>query len=85
MDRHNVRSDVTKKHHVFRFAKNTFSLSPPQRSANNVESCAKNLEMTSTGAGKKDKQRSMIRKRSSSSCREILFTAAAVTYQLSAD
>lgn len=63
MDRHNVRSDVTKKHHVFRFAKNTFSLSPPpQRSANNVESCAKNLEMTSTGAGKKDKQRSMIRK-----------------------
>lgn len=63
MDRHNVRRDVTKKHHVFRFAKNTFSLSPPpQRSANNVESCAKNLEMTSTGAGKNDKQRSMIRK-----------------------
>lgn len=29
MDRHNVRRDVTKKHHVFRFAKNTFSLSPP--------------------------------------------------------
>lgn len=34
----------------------------PQRSANNVKSCAKNLEMTSTGAGKKDKQRYMIRK-----------------------